>query len=87
MTLLIPVNCNVPMSQCSDPHGDLRKREAARKQLDEFLRNGTGTNHCATGDGDDHQVTEDGVCSYPTLSGCNPEETDAQDLCILDELP
>ena len=87
MTLLIPVNCNVPMSQCSDPHGDLRKREAARKQLDEFLRNGTGTNHCATGDGDDHQVTEDGVCSYPTLSGYNPEETDAQDLCILDELP
>lgn len=76
--------CNVPMSQCSDPHGDLRQREAARKQLDEFLRGGTGTNYCATGDGDSHQVTEDGVCSYPTLSGCGPDETDAQDLCILD---
>ena len=76
--------CNVPMSQCSDPHGDLRQREAARKQLNEFLRGGTGTNHCATGDGDTHQVTEDGVCSYPTLSECAPDETDAQDLCILD---
>ncbi len=79
--------CNVPMSMCSDPHGDLRRRESARKQLDEFLRGGTGTNHCETDDGDDHQVTEDGVCSYPSLSGCDPDETDAQDLCVPDELP
>ena len=79
--------CNVPMSMCSDPHGDLRKREAARKQLDEFLRNGTGTNHCAPGDGDEFQVTSDGVCSYPSLSGCNMDETDAQDLCVPDGLP
>ena len=79
--------CNVPMSMCGDPHGDLRKREAARKQLNEFLRNGTGTNHCETGDGDEHQVTADGVCSYPSLSGCGMEETDAQDLCVPDELP
>jgi hypothetical protein len=79
--------CNVPMTMCSDPHGDLRKREAARKQLDEFLRNGTGTNHCAPGDADEFQVTAPGVCSYPALSGCGMDETDAQDLCIPDELP
>jgi hypothetical protein len=79
--------CNVPMGMCGDPHGDLRKRVAARKQLNEFLRNGTGTNHCATGDGDEYQVTADGVCKYPELSGCNPEETDAQALCVPDELP
>ena len=72
---------------CDDPHEYPRRREASRKQLNEFLRNGTGTNHCAKGDGDEYQVTEDGVCSYPTLSGCLPEETDAPDLCILDELP
>jgi hypothetical protein len=79
--------CNVPMSMCDDPHEYPRRREASRKQLDEFLRNGTGTNHCVTGDGDEYQVTEDGVCSYPTLSGCEIDETDAQDLCVLDALP
>ena len=78
--------CNVPMGMCSDPHGDLRPRVAARKQLDEFLRNGTGTNHCDPEDGDE-PVTALGVCSYPELSGCNPEETDAQALCVPDELP
>lgn len=56
-------------------------------ELDEFLRNGTGTNHCAPGDADEHQVTSLGVCSYPTLSGCNEDETDAQDLCIPGEAP
>ncbi len=73
--------CNVPMSLCRDPHEHPRRREAARKQLDEFLRNGTGTNHCARMDGDEHEATADGVCSYPTLSGCGPDETDAQVLC------
>ncbi|MGB5351595.1 MAG: hypothetical protein WBN10_18450 [Polyangiales bacterium] len=79
--------CNVPMSMCDDPHEYPRRREASRKQLDEFLRNGTGTNFCAPGDADEHQVTELGVCSYPSLSGCDIDETDAQDLCIPDELP
>jgi hypothetical protein len=79
--------CNVPMSMCDDPHEYPRRREASRKQLDEFLRNGTGTNHCAQGDADEHQVTELGVCSYPSLSGCNMDETDAQDLCVPDGLP
>jgi len=76
--------CDVPMSLCEDPHGELRKREAARKQLDEFLRNGTGSNHCTPGDGDTHQAIAEGVCSYPSLSGCEMGETDedSQALCI-----
>ncbi len=79
--------CNVPMSQCSDPHEDVRRREASRKQLDEFLRNGTGTNHCLVDDADSEPAVADGVCSFPSLSGCSPDETNAQDLCIPDELP
>jgi hypothetical protein len=79
--------CNVPMSQCSDPHEDVRRREASRKQLDEFLRNGTGTNHCLVEDADSEPAVADGVCSFPSLSGCSPDETDAQDLCMPDELP
>ena len=74
--------CNVPMSMCSDPHEDVRRREASRKQLNEFLRNGTGTNHCLVDDADTEPAVADGVCSFPSLSGCAPEETDAQDLCI-----
>jgi hypothetical protein len=74
--------CNVPMSMCSDPHEDVRRREASRKQLDEFLRNGTGTNHCLVDDADTVPAVADGVCSFPSLSGCEPEQIDAQDLCI-----
>lgn len=74
--------CNVPMSLCDDPHELPRRREAARKQLDEFLRNGTGTNFCDPADGDS-PVTALGVCSYPELSGCEMGETpeDTQALC------
>lgn len=73
--------CNVPMTLCGDPHNDLRPRESARRQLDEFLRQGTGTNFCMPGDGD-VEVPGDGVCSYPTLSGCDDEtEEDTQLLC------
>ena len=74
--------CNRPMSLCDDPHEYVRRREASRKQLDEFLRNGTGTNHCLVDDADAEPAVEDGVCSFPSLSGCAPEETDAQLLCI-----
>ncbi|MEM8609701.1 MAG: hypothetical protein AAGF92_21560 [Myxococcota bacterium] len=74
--------CNVPMSLCDDPHEYPRRREAARKQLDEFLRMGSGTNFCMPGDDDVHQVTGPGVCSYPSLSGCDGEtEEDTQLLC------
>jgi hypothetical protein len=75
--------CNVPMSLCDDPHELLRRREAARKQLDEFLRNGTGTNHCLMGDAGDDAAVADGVCSFPSLSGCTMGETpeDTQALC------
>ncbi len=71
----------------SDPHEYPRRREASRKQLDEFLRNGTGTNHCLVDDADAEPAVADGVCSFPSLSGCSVDETDAQDLCIPDELP
>ena len=76
--------CNVPMSLCDDPHGDLRKREAARKQLNEFLKNGTGTNHCLVDDADTEPAVADGVCSFPSLAECEMGETeeDTQALCI-----
>jgi hypothetical protein len=76
--------CNLPQWLCDDPHEYPRRREAARKQLDEFLRSGTGTNYCAPGDGDEHQVVAEGVCSYPSLSGCENGETeeDTEALCV-----
>jgi len=76
--------CNLPQWLCSDPHEYVRRREAARKQLDEFLRHGTGTNHCMVGDADEAQVVANGVCSYPSLSGCLAGETDAdtEALCV-----
>ncbi len=77
-------NCNVPMSLCRDPHEWPRRREASRKQLNEFLRNGTGTNHCLAVDADSEPAVADGVCSFPSLSGCEPDETDAQVLCVPD---
>ncbi|MGB8223921.1 MAG: hypothetical protein WCF10_15140 [Polyangiales bacterium] len=75
--------CDVPMSLCGDPHTDVSPRTSAREQLDEFFRLGTGTNHCVEGDADLHQVSADGVCGYPTLSGCEMGETeeDTQALC------
>ena len=64
--------CNVPMSLCGDPHGELRKLESAREQLDRFLRTGEIANLC-----------DGGVCSFPDLSGCGVTEDDAaaQELC------
>lgn len=75
--------CNAPMSMCNDPHEFLRRREASRIQLNEFLRNGTGTNHCLVDDAPDTApAVADGVCSFPSLGGCTAEETDAQALCV-----
>lgn len=64
--------CNLPMSLCDDPHGQLRKLEAAREQLDRFLRTGEVLNLC-----------DGGVCAYPDLSGCSATEDDAaaQGIC------
>ena len=74
--------CNVPMLLCKDPHEHLRRRESSRKQLNEFLRNGTGTNHCVQDMVDEHQPMPNGVCSYPTMSECTDEtEEDTQALC------
>ena len=62
-----------PDGICEDPHEYPRRREASRKQLDEFLRNGTGTNHCLVDDADLEPAVADGVCSWPSLSGCTNE--------------
>jgi hypothetical protein len=58
--------CNVPPRACDDPHGKVRTLEAAREQMDLFLRAGITRNFCPAG-----------VCSYPELSGCAPGETNA----------
>jgi hypothetical protein len=51
--------CNVPMSDCADPHGMVRKLEASDDQLDLFLRTGEGKNFCPGQ-----------VCKFPEMSGC-----------------
>ena len=64
--------CNVPMTLCGDPHGELRKLEPARQQLDLFLRTGEVRNFCDAGN-----------CAFPDLSECEADDTDdaAQALC------
>jgi hypothetical protein len=56
--------CNVPLRACDDPHGKVRSLDAARQQMNEFLRTGKSTNYCT-----------DGICRFPELSGCAPGET------------
>jgi hypothetical protein len=75
--------CNVPMSLCDDPHEHPRRRQSSRIQLDEFLQDGTGTNHCDPDDGDPSpSEPPKGLCSYPSLSGCTGETgEDTQALC------
>lgn len=53
------------MSMCDDPHELPRRRQASRRQLDQFLRNGTGSNQCLADDVDGDSTIVDGVCSYP----------------------
>jgi hypothetical protein len=50
---------NIPQDQCDDPHGKLRSLDAARMEVDQFLRQGVVQNHCP-----------DGVCDFPDMSGC-----------------
>lgn len=62
----VPI-CNIPMSACEDPHGELRYLAESQQALDNFLRTGTLKNFC-----------EEGKCSFPALSGCtdkNPGDT------------
>ena len=49
----------LPQRECEDPHGKLRKLEAARQQLDLFLREGVVDNFC-----------EGGNCDFHDMSGC-----------------
>ncbi|MGB5703484.1 MAG: hypothetical protein WBM48_11765 [Polyangiales bacterium] len=81
--------CNMPMSLCGDPHTDVSPRVSARDQLDEFFQRGTGTNHCRLDDGDPHPAAAEGVCSYPSIAGCNMGETaeDTQALCLPSATP
>ncbi|MDB4933774.1 MAG: hypothetical protein JWP87_746 [Labilithrix sp.] len=60
--------CNVPMTLCMDPHGLLRKLDAAEEQLDRFLRTGSGITACAGM-----------VCKYPDQGGC--DGSPPPDLC------
>lgn len=55
--------CSQPQRACDDPHGKLRKTEAARDQIDLFLRTGEIRNFCA-----------DGRCEFADLSGCEDAE-------------
>ncbi len=56
--------CNIPMSACGDPHGEIRHLPSAISQLDAFLRSGRIQNDCP-----------DGVCRFPELSGCEDGAT------------
>lgn len=55
--------CNLPMSLCEDPHGELRKLDEARAQVNEFFTTGVASNTCPAG-----------VCTHPELSGCTGME-------------
>jgi len=83
--------CNVPTPLCNDPHERPRRLESSRIQLDEFLQNGTGTNHCSmieTQPDPPNQPIADGVCSYPGWSGCTDETVeDTQALCTANQAP
>jgi hypothetical protein len=62
--------CNVPMNQCEDPHGMVRKLPASDDQLDQFLRTGKGANYCANK-----------TCKFPEQGGCGPDLSVYPDLC------
>lgn len=75
--------CNIPQWLCDDPHEYPRRRISAREQLNGFLRNGTGTNYCGQPDDPDPEpAAAEGVCSYPSLSGCTMGETEEDTLAL-----
>lgn len=61
--------CNLPQTACDDPHGKLRKLQAARDQIDHFLRTGQVRNFCP-----------DGHCLFVEDNGCEPGER-TPDVC------
>ena len=61
--------CNVPQRACEDPHGKLRKLDAARAQLAHFLETGEVKSFCG------------GPCSFPEQSGCAQNPPDPADPC------
>lgn len=50
---------NLPLRECGDPHGKVRKLPEFQQQLDLFLRTGTIQNFCAGG-----------ICTFPDMSEC-----------------
>lgn len=50
---------NTPQRACEDPHGEVRRLDEAREQMDTFFRTGSIENTC-----------DGGNCSFPELSGC-----------------
>lgn len=63
--------CNVPLTSCEDPHGELRKLDEARNQIHLFFATGAFENRCPAQ-----------VCDFSALSGC----TGAEDLDLCDDL-
>ncbi|MFO0549056.1 MAG: hypothetical protein U0271_11765 [Polyangiaceae bacterium] len=55
--------CNVPMSSCDDPHGELRSLDEAREQAYLFFVTGVAENRCANQ-----------ACDFSQLSGCTGDE-------------
>jgi hypothetical protein len=62
--------CAVPQRKCEDPHGKIRVLPEAHQQLDHFFRTGEARNFCPNG-----------VCSWPDMAGCTPDEDLAADPC------
>ncbi|MEM7138491.1 MAG: hypothetical protein AAF500_18065 [Myxococcota bacterium] len=56
-------DCGVPMSLCEDPHGAQPSLPEALFAMDAFFRTGEGNNNCPNG-----------VCSFPDIGACEPEE-------------
>jgi hypothetical protein len=50
---------NLPLRECGDPHGKVRKLAEFQQQMDLFLRTGTIQNFCAGG-----------ICTFPDMSEC-----------------
>lgn len=62
--------CALPQRKCTDPHGAIRRLEAAQQQLEHFLRGGEVESFCPGGH-----------CSFPELAGCSPDEDLDTDPC------
>jgi len=67
-------DCGVPMTLCEDPHAEQPSHPDALFAMDAFFRSGAGINPCP-----------DGICSFPDIGACEPDENAdaARALCEL----